>query len=950
MPPFAAWITDRLPDLLASPLAARLGWTCLHSLWQGLAIAALLAIALRLIPRRSSAATNARYLLATAALVALPVAAVATFAIVEPGVNPAAAEAASDAASATASRFARDGAARPASVPQSPTIVLLPHLATAAARPAARASFATAAASAALDQLRPWLPAIAGVWLAGALLAAGRMTCGYWLTRRIVARGEALADGRFQASVERWRRALGIDAAVRVLASAAVEAPVVVGWLKPVILWPAAAIVGLPAHELDALVVHELAHVRRQDALMNLLQACIDVLFFHHPAAWWISGQVRAEREHCADDLAVRVLEAGHAGSRLSYAKALLALEERRQAHALALAANGGSLLDRIRRLAGVEEQPASPVRPLAAAVMASLLVAVLVTAAAPIREARADELPKDTNKIESLTVEQAKKLVEEFPGVTVVVKRDTSEERLNGSLPLNRLSKLGPDVAEVLARYSKGPLFLDGLTTLSDEVSTALAQYKGNRLFLDGLTTLSDESAKALAQHKGHLLSLNGLASLSGEVAKALAEYSGFLDLNGLPSLSVEAAKALAQHKGKRLQLKGLTAISDDAAKAIAQHKGNLLALNGLASLSEEAAKAFAAHAGDLYLYGLTTLSDEAATALAQHEGKVLSLNGLTTLSDVAAKALAQHRGYGLGLDVLPTLSVEAAKALGQHKGEMLSLGGLTTLSADAAAALAQYKGEVLYLGGLTTLSVDAAAALAQHRGNDMYLSVQPTLSAEVAKALSQHKGHLYIYGLPTLSVEAANALAEHKGHMLALDGLTTLSDEAAKALAQHKGDWLSLNGLTTLSDEAATALAQHEGKVLSLNGLTTLSDVAAKALAQRKGELSLRSISFSLTADSALVWATLLRGRLAAVTALDSPDSVAIAKALATRKGPLSLPNLKKLPPKTLSALIEKEDIEIPLIETLELIPEPDGSPTEDFVIPEGFQQRQNQQRQKR
>jgi hypothetical protein len=124
----------------------------------------------------------------------------------------------------------------------------------------------------------------------------------------------------------------------------------------------------------------------------------------------------------------------------------------------------------------------------------------------------------------------------------------------------------------------------------------------------------------------------------------------------------------------------------------------------------------------------------------------------------------------------------------------------------------------------------------------------------------------------------------------------------------------------------------------------------VAAKALAQRKGELSLRSISFSLTADSALVWATLLRGRLAAVTALDSPDSVAIAKALATRKGPLSLPNLKKLPPKTLSALIEKEDIEIPLIETLELIPEPDGSPTEDFVIPEGFQQRQNQQRQKR
>jgi beta-lactamase regulating signal transducer with metallopeptidase domain len=669
MPPLTLWLTDRLPDLLASPLAARLGWTCLHSLWQALAIAALLAIALRLVPRRSSAATNARYLLATAALVALPVAAVATFAIVEPGVNPAAVEAARDAASATASRSARDGAADPASAAHAPTIVLPPHLATTAARPAARESFATAAATtAALDHLRPWLPAIAGVWLAGALLAAGRMTCGYWLTRRMVARGEPLADGRFQASVERWRGALGIDAAVRVLASAAVEAPVVVGWLKPVILWPAAALLGLPAHELDALVVHELAHVRRQDALMNLLQACIDVLFFHHPAAWWISGQVRGEREHCADDLAVRVLEAGHAGSRLSYAKALLALEERRQAHALALAANGGSLLDRIRRLAGVEEQPASPVRPLAAAVTASLLVAVLVMAAAPIREARADELPKDTNQIESLTVEQAKKLVEEFPGVTVeVTSKDSGSYKLEKCLPVNGLKKLMPDVAQALAGYSRGPLFLNGLTTLSDEAATALAQYRGIWLSLAGLTTLSDEAAKAMAQHKGYLF-LNGLTTLSDEAGKALAQHEGELSLNGLTTLSDEAAKALAQHKGY-LFLNGLTTLSDEAATALAQHKGSL-SLNGLTTLSAEAAKTLAQRKGELYLDGLTTLSAEAATALAQHVRR-LYLNGLTTLSDEAATALAQHKG-SLSLNGLTTLSDEAAKALAQHEGEL--------------------------------------------------------------------------------------------------------------------------------------------------------------------------------------------------------------------------------------------------------------------------------------
>jgi len=87
-----------------------------------------------------------------------------------------------------------------------------------------------------------------------------------------------------------------------------------------------------------------------------------------------------------------------------------------------------------------------------------------------------------------------------------------------------------------------------------------------------------------------------------------------------------------------------------------------------------------------------------------------------------------------------------------------------------------------------------------------------------------------------------------------------------------------------------------------------------------------------------------------LTTVTAFDSPDSVDVAQALATRKGPLSLPNLKKISPKTLSALIEKEDIRIPLIENLELIPEPDGSATEDFVIPDGFQLLQRREAQGR
>ena len=176
----------------------------------------------------------------------------------------------------------------------------------------------------------------------------------------------------------------------------------------------------------------------------------------------------------------------------------------------------------------------------------------------------------------------------------------------------------------------------------------------------------------------------------------------------------------------------------------------------------------------------------------------------------------------------------------------------------------------------------------------------------------------------IESLTVEQSRKLAaEFKGVNLFLDGLTTLDAATAKVIAEFKGGYLHLNGLTTLDADTAKALAEFKGQWLVLDGLTTLDVATAKAIA---------------TSEK---W----NGQLPAITAFESRDSIAIAQALATRTGPLSLPNLKKISPKTLTALIEKEDVEIPLIETLELIPEPDGSVTEDFVIPDGFQQRQSQ-----
>jgi bla regulator protein blaR1 len=149
-----------------------------------------------------------------------------------------------------------------------------------------------------------------------------------------------------------------------------VQVPAVAGWLRPVVLLPVGALAGLPAAQVEALLAHELAHIRRHDYFVNMLQGVAEALLFYHPAVWWVSGHIRAEREHCCDDAAVAV-----GGDVLAYANALIELESRRAPRAAALvAANHGSLADRVRRLLG---QPLSSGRafPGPAAVVTGMLL-----------------------------------------------------------------------------------------------------------------------------------------------------------------------------------------------------------------------------------------------------------------------------------------------------------------------------------------------------------------------------------------------------------------------------------------------------------------------------------------------------------------------------------------------------------------------------------------------
>ncbi|WP_165230107.1 M56 family metallopeptidase [Aquisphaera insulae] len=198
--------------------------------------------------------------------------------------------------------------------------------------------------------LERWLPPLVAAWGLGVLLLSIRLLGGWLAIRGLVRRGVRPLDGDLEEPLTRLCHRLGLRGPVRLLESARVQVPMVVGWLRPVVLLPATALTGLSSDQLALILGHELAHIRRRDFLVNLVQSLIETLFFYHPAIWWLSSRIRAERENCCDDAAVACC-----GDRLDYARALAALEELRQGiWSLAPSARGGTLLGRIRRILGI--------------------------------------------------------------------------------------------------------------------------------------------------------------------------------------------------------------------------------------------------------------------------------------------------------------------------------------------------------------------------------------------------------------------------------------------------------------------------------------------------------------------------------------------------------------------------------------------------------------------
>lgn len=350
-----------LDHILSQQIVQKVGWTLVHFVWQAAAVAALLAMIFCAL--RKSAA-NLRYLAACLALILTVLLPIATIPLIPVSADSKATEVETLQPSSALIREANEklsmikGVGLEKVKRPEPIHTLF------------QKQYIT-------EWLEQALPYIVMGWLAG-VLALSVWHLGGWaqlqrLRRRRIKQVDATVHSRLRPLAQR----LGVNRPVQLVESALVQVPTVVGWLRPMILLPASVLTGLSVEQLEALLAHELAHIKRLDYLVNMLQTVVEILGFYHPAVWWISHKIRLERENCCDDLAANL-----SGDKLCYAKALTVMEEiRSRQPAFAVAATGGGLVNRVRRLVGQDLERSSRAGWIPSLIVIPLIVLSIIPA-----------------------------------------------------------------------------------------------------------------------------------------------------------------------------------------------------------------------------------------------------------------------------------------------------------------------------------------------------------------------------------------------------------------------------------------------------------------------------------------------------------------------------------------------------------------------------------------
>jgi beta-lactamase regulating signal transducer with metallopeptidase domain len=436
-----------LSSWLSAEVMHALGWALIHSLWQCLGLAALAAV-LMAFSRRPSI----RYLVATGTLVLMLAAPAATFFVLMRQTAPVHVllhpSPAPPFFSASASMTS------PGSTPVAPDAAPVPPHSQMHFDPARFLS---------PDFLPPRiLPWLVGAWLCGVALLSLRLAGAFLLLEYRRPRQLNLPARHVLAVAHELQHQLGLTRAIRYLECNWLQAPAVIGWIRPIVLLPVRALTGLSEMQLRAVIAHELAHIRRLDAFVNLLQILVETLLFYHPAIWWLNRRIRAERELACDEIAVRLT-----GDRIAYAKALTLMAEWEEPPGLAMAANRGPLSGRILHILG--HAPFGAGRRMLGVMGSILFLAAalgganaLFGIAAPIPPAQAKASPElvlragtpaldaslDKSQIEVTASRRAETLVESMRVKKLTVPRADLAALLPEETPLTPIPVMSSDPA----------------------------------------------------------------------------------------------------------------------------------------------------------------------------------------------------------------------------------------------------------------------------------------------------------------------------------------------------------------------------------------------------------------------------------------------------------------------------------------------------------------------
>ncbi|WP_316797258.1 M56 family metallopeptidase [Pedobacter agri] len=196
----------------------------------------------------------------------------------------------------------------------------------------------------------PLLPLVTFLWLIAFLIRSGRFGWDLINSHRLARAGNGKTDPYWQHRLDQLALKLRISGRIRLLESPAINVPAIIGLLKPIILMPMGVLASMPADQLEAVLLHELAHIRRKDYLVNLIQVTAEAIFFFNPALKWLSVQIRIEREHCCDDIALSQI------NKHTFVQALVSFQEHslyRRSFPLAFTGQNDQLLVRVSRIIG---------------------------------------------------------------------------------------------------------------------------------------------------------------------------------------------------------------------------------------------------------------------------------------------------------------------------------------------------------------------------------------------------------------------------------------------------------------------------------------------------------------------------------------------------------------------------------------------------------------------